>query len=500
MTQINKSAALSQLQLDISNLTAGAEDTEELLLFLKTALNAGVSAENIVTELESRIGSITTSDTVFDLVHLTKSLELITKDRTISVADVSDLAAINNLGAGSIVFVESESEPYILLSTGEWEPLFPTNFIGGTNAWAWGSNSSVNSGRLGDNTVINRSSPVSVVGNLTDWVQVKSGGYHNLGLRANGSLWAWGGNSFGELGTGDTVSRSSPVSVIGGFTDWVDISASYHSLGIRANGSLWAWGDNSDGRLGINQAPSVNRSSPTLVVGEFTDWTSAVAGVFHSLGIRANGTLWGWGRNSGTVGYAGVVGVNDIVDRSSPTLVVGGFTDWVQASGGRQHSVAIRANGTMWAWGRGSFGNLGTNNIISRSSPVSVVGGFTDWVQVSANNTHSHAIRANGTLWAWGNNLNGRLGTNEVTTLNRSSPVIVVGGFTDWVSTSGRSNNVLALRSNGTLWSWGLNSNGQLGTNETVNRSSPVSVIGGFSDWVQISSGYNSSAAIRGDN
>jgi alpha-tubulin suppressor-like RCC1 family protein len=193
MTQINKSAALSQLQLDISNLTAGAEDTEELLLFLKTALNAGVSAENIVTELESRIGSITTSDTVFDLVHLTKSLELITKDRTISVADVSDLAAINNLGAGSIVFVENDSETYILLSTGEWSPLFRTEIFEQTKLWAWGINSY---GRLGDDSLVDRSSPVSVVGGFSDWISASAGGgNHSLAVRANGTVWAWGFNN-----------------------------------------------------------------------------------------------------------------------------------------------------------------------------------------------------------------------------------------------------------------------------------------------------------------
>jgi hypothetical protein len=189
MTQINKTAALSQLQSDIASLTVGAEDTEELLLFLKTALNAGVSAENIVTELESRIGSITTSDTIFELVHLVKSLELITNDRTISVTNVSDLTAIDDLGVGSIAFVENNSETYILLSTGVWSPLFRTEIIDQTKLWAWGYNAY---GRLGDNSITDRSSPVSVVGGFSDWISASAGITHSLGVRANGTLWAWG--------------------------------------------------------------------------------------------------------------------------------------------------------------------------------------------------------------------------------------------------------------------------------------------------------------------
>jgi alpha-tubulin suppressor-like RCC1 family protein len=123
---------------------------------------------------------------------------------------------------------------------------------------------------------------------------------------------------------------------------------------------------------------------------------------------------------------------------------VGGFTDWCQASAGQQHSVAVRTNGTLWAWGYNDSGQLGDFTIVSKSSPVSVVGGFTDWCQVSSGDDHSVAVRQDGTVWAWGGNSQGELGDNSE--VNKSSPVSVVGGYTDWWNVSAGENFTLAIR------------------------------------------------------
>ena len=173
--------------------------------------------------------------------------------------------------------------------------------------------------------------------------------------------------------------------------------------------------------------------------------------------------------------------------------MVGGFTDWCQVSAGSSDSLGVRQNGTAWSWGCGVRGILGNNSTVDRSSPVSVVGGFTDWCQVSINSFHSLAVRQNGTLWAWGGGA--YLGDN--TTVSKSSPVSVVGGFTDWCQVSAGFGFSVALRQNGTVWAWGNGSDGKLGDNTTVNKSSPVSVIGGFCDWCQISAGQRVSLAIR---
>ncbi len=150
--------------------------------------------------------------------------------------------------------------------------------------------------------------------------------------------------------------------------------------------------------------------------------------------------MWAWGYNSyGQIGDNS----NSLTDRSSPVSVVGGFTDWCQASAGRHHSVAVRSLGSSWAWGRNQFGQLGDNTTTNQSSPVSVVGGFTNWCQVSAGGSHNVAVRTVGSAWAWGSNTSGGLGDNTAT--NQSSPVSVVGGFTDWYQVSAGANSSAAL-------------------------------------------------------
>jgi len=350
--------------------------------------------------------------------------------------------------------------------------------------WSWGCS---DRGQLGDNTTVSKSSPVSVVGGFCDWSKVSANGQKSLGLRTNGTAWAWGSNFSGQLGDGTTVNKSSPVSVVGSFCDWSQVSAGYfHSLGVRTNGTAWAWGFNQCGQLGDNTV--VSRLSPVSVVGGFCDWSQISGGLYHSLAVRTNGTAWAWG-----LGTCGRLGDNSTVAKSSPVSVIGGFTDWCQISAGWQHSLAIRTNGTAWAWGRPSLGALGDNSSVNKSSPVSVVGGFTDWCQVSAA-YHSIALRQNGTAWAWGYGL--PLGNN--CTANQSSPVSVVGGFTDWCQVAAAVGNFsLAIRTNGTAWAWGNGSGGKLGNGTTTNHSSPVSVIGGFTDWYQVSGGAGQSLAIR---
>jgi alpha-tubulin suppressor-like RCC1 family protein len=355
--------------------------------------------------------------------------------------------------------------------------------------WAWGYNIR---GQLGDNTTVNKSSPVSVVGGFTDWCQISAGGSHSLGVRQGGTAWAWGNNAQGSLGDNTTVNKSSPVSVVGGFTDWCRVSGGYtHSLGVRQSGTIWAWGNNIRGQLGDNT--TISKSSPVSVVGGFCDWCQ-VSGRSHSLAVRTNGTAWAWGYNN-----YGQLGDNSTVSKSSPVSVVGGFTDWCQVSAGGVHSLGVRQGGTAWAWGRNGRGRLGDNSTVSKRSPVSVVGGFTDWCQVSGGYSSSFGVRQNGTAWSWGDDRNGKLG--DGTTVDKSSPVSVVGGFTDWCQISASRNFTgfsLALRQNGTAWGWGVSSsNGRLGDGTTVDKSSPVSVVGGFTDWCQVSAGANHSLAIR---
>ena len=359
------------------------------------------------------------------------------------------------------------------------------------SVWTWGAGSR---GQLGDNTCVAKSSPVSVVGGFTDWCHISSGGYQKVAVRSNGTAWAWGYGSSGQLGDGTTVSKSSPVSVVGGFTNWNKVHiGTNHSVGLRQDGTLWAWGGNGQGQIGANT--TVSNSSPVSVVGGFTDWCQLWAGNNNSFGIRTNGVLYAWGYNN-----SGRLGINVGGERSSPVSVVGGFTDWCQVSG-CNHTLAVRTNGTAWAWGcgyqgqlgNGQFGSYGSPN--ARSSPVSVVGGITDWCQVAGGFRHSLGVRTNGTLYSWGWQNFGQLGTNTTGSVN--SPVAVVGGFTDWCQVATGYNNSSGLRTNGTAWAWGTNGSGSLGNNSTSNTSSPVSVVGGFTDWIQITQAAEHGGGIR---
>jgi len=436
------------------------------------------------------INNFTSSNSVGCFLKLAAQTYVDTTNRSISVATVDDLPDLsgNTIIPGTIFYVESLGVP-VIAQVGCWSGLdnrqlrsdFNTNLI-----YAWGFPTS---GRLGDNTTVSKSSPVLVAGGFNDWQAVSGTGSHALGIRSNGIAWAWGAGTSGELGDNTTVDKSSPVSVVGGFTDWCQVSGGgVHSLGIRTNGTAWGWGANTFGNIGDNTGGG--KSSPVSVVGGFTDWCQVSAGNAHSLGVRTNGTAWGWGCNTG----GGQLGDNTTATKSSPVSVVGGFTDWCQVSAS-VHSLGVRQNGTAWAWGDGACGRLGDCTTVAKSSPVLVVGGFTDWCQVSAARCHSLGVRQNGTAWAWGLGTDGRLGDNTVAA--KSSPVSVVGGFTNWCQVATGCTHSIGVRQNGTVWSWGDNTFGQLGHGTLVARSSPVSVAGGLTGWSQVSAGIVFSTAVR---
>jgi len=490
---INKGTLLSQVDSIIASLNLSTDETQRLALFYKSAINAGSNTvyanSNVAVEIVSRLENTTSTDSK-ELLMLATGSSVILDDRMVTVANTTVLNALANISAGTIYFVESDGYPYIRKSDNTWTPLSKARKV--YNAWSWGYN---NLGQLGDGTTVSKSSPVSMIGGFTDWVNVASGYRHSAGVRANGTAWCWGDGTNGRLGNNTTTNSSSPVSVVGGFTDWIFVSAgSRHSIGLRSNGTLWGWGIG--GTTGDNT--SSNRSSPVSVVGGFTDWISVSSCIAFNIALRANGTAWAWGNNDqGQLGDGTTTGVN------SPVSVLGGFTDWVFVdAGGRDfpasaasHALGIRANGLLYAWGNNTSGKLGDGTTSNRSSPVSVIGGFTDWISAIGGGYHSVALRANGTLWAWGRNSEGQLGDN--TTSSRSSPVSVVGGYTDWVSVSAGNKHVIGLRANGTLWSWGNGSLGQLGTNNITNQTSPVSVVGGFTDWTYVSLGQYNSFGLR---
>jgi alpha-tubulin suppressor-like RCC1 family protein len=371
----------------------------------------------------------------------------------------------------------------------EWELHVAVKLLNNI-AYLWGNNGS---GRLGDNALTNRSSPVTPVGGITNWSQISPGTTHSLGLTSTGITYAWGENAYGRLGDNTVTNRSSPVTVVGDITNWSQVSAGGTlSLGLTSSGIAYAWGRNNYGQLGDNTI--TNRSSPVTVVGDITNWSQVSAGVTHSLGLTSTGIAYAWGSN-----LSGRLGDDTTTSRRSPVTVVGGITNWSQVSAGQQHSLGLTSTGIAYAWGLNTSGRLGDNTTTSRRSPVTVVGGITNWSQVSAGTAHSLGLTSTGIAYAWGLNTSGRLGDN--TTSSRLSPVTVVGGITNWSQISAGSEHSLGLNNAGIAYAWGSNSEGKLGDNTLSSRLSPVTIAGGITTWSQVStsSESNHSSGIRTD-
>jgi alpha-tubulin suppressor-like RCC1 family protein len=353
----------------------------------------------------------------------------------------------------------------------------------------WGTN---DNGQLGDNDqYIHKSSPITVIGsNLTVWKKISSGDQHAGAIKLDGTLWMWGYNSSGGLGDNSIVDRASPITLTG---LWKDVSCgALTTAAIKSDGTLWTWGNCAYGMLG--NSDTVNRSNPVTTSGGGTDWKIVDFGNFSCAAIKTDGTLWLWGDNR-----AGQLGIGTTISKASPVTVSGGGTNWNQISVGTSHVAAIKTDGTLWTWGDNIFGELGNNTTINTSSPNTVSGGSTNWKEVSCAGEYgvTIAVKTDGTLWTWGYGAQGQLGNNSVQSI--SSPSTIAGGGTNWKTVSNRHKSFAAIKTDGTLWTCGYNFDGMLGISNPFNDniSSPRTVAGGGNTWSQVSVGYTFMAAIR---
>jgi alpha-tubulin suppressor-like RCC1 family protein len=350
--------------------------------------------------------------------------------------------------------------------------------------WGWGQN---DNGVLGQNNIVKYSSPVQVPGtNWETFAMSGDSGNHSLAIKSDGTLWAWGYNNQAQLGLNNRTSYSSPVQVPG--TTWNSVVAAKGSLSFatKTDGTLWSWGYNGQGQLGLNTNTRV--SSPTQIPGTWdTGDKKYSASSNAAAAIKADGTLWVWGRQ-----YYGSLGLNQgsasETYSSSPAQIPG--TTWRYVNMGTSAMTAIKTDGTFWAWGTNSWGGLGQNNRTHRSSPVQVPG--TTWAVLGGTaSSGTIATKTDGTIWSWGtDHSKGGLGQNNE--IEYSSPV-QIGSDTTWstdVSDITRSTEgvSLAIKTDGTLWTWGYNNQGQLGNNATANQSSPVQ-IGSDTTWDKVHNG-----------
>ena len=358
--------------------------------------------------------------------------------------------------------------------------------------WTWGPNAS---GRLGINSIgtINISSPVQTVSTGTDWKQTSASSAMSAAIKTDGTLWLWGDGAAGKMGNNSILNRSSPVQTVSNVTTWKSISATGSTVAaIKTDGTLWMWGEGTGGKLGNNAI--LNQSSPVQTVSNVTTWKSISNGSNHSTAVKIDGTLWVWGLVAG-----GAIGNQSNLNISSPVQTVSNVTTWKSSSAGGSQSAAIKTDGTLWLWGCGIEGRLGTNSTVSVSSPVQTVSSGTNWKNVSVGLAHNAAIKTDGTLWLWGSVSSGKLGDLSSGISHKSSPVQTVSGGTNWFNVSAGDNNTGAIKTDGTLWMWGGGNFGTLGNNigYYYSASSPVQTISGGSGWKQLSVGALHITAIR---
>lgn len=358
--------------------------------------------------------------------------------------------------------------------------------------YAWG----VNYNTLGNGTAQDEHAPAAI--GSSDWKMIGTAGWqHVIAIKKDGTLWAWGDNTYHELGDADAsgLSSSSPVQIGTGHT-WSYCSAGFLTSGaIATDGTLWMWGGDGDGQLGNGSSVPNSYSNVPIQVGSDNHWaklsvSSRSSTYCHVLAIKSDGTLWAWG-NDGN----GEVGVGTQNDVYSTPQKIGTGTNWAQISTGHNHSAAIKSDGTLWIWGGNGNGELGMPAVsISQLTPVQLES--DTWKAISAGSGYTVGIHSDGSLWAWGINDHGQLG--DGTTTNRSQPVRI-GTANDWVGISAGSDHTLAIKTNGTLWAWGDNENGEVGNNNSgtgVMQTSPIK-IGTDTSWASVVAGDGYSFGLK---
>ena len=359
----------------------------------------------------------------------------------------------------------------------------------------WGRN---NYGQLGTGDTTDRNTPVAVTGgaltNKTVTSLTKNGAYNTCAVVSNGTVSCWGHNNNGQLGTGDTTDSKSPEAVTGGTIANKRIrqisSGPHHTCALVTDGTISCWGWNFSGQLGTGNTN--NSNTPVAVTGgtlRRKTVTQIATGANHTCALQSEGTVTCWGFNE-----SGQLGTGEITSSITPVVVTGGALankTVTQITAGQDHTCALISDGTVTCWGYNGVGALGTGDLIDSNVPVAITGGALTGktvTQITAGSGHTCALLTDGTVTCWGFNYAGGLGTGNTT--SSETPVAITGGALTGETvaqiTAG-GYHTCALISDGTVSCWGLNNSGQLGTGDLIDSNVPVAITGGAFTGVTIS-------------
>jgi alpha-tubulin suppressor-like RCC1 family protein len=304
--------------------------------------------------------------------------------------------------------------------------------------WCWGRNGDGELGNgIGGIADFEHYSPIQVTSLGTNVLDTSAGGWFTCARKSDSTLWCWGNTSFGQLGNGGTTGQScgsycaykpSPIQVssLGSFVAGVAAGAQ-HACARKINGTLWCWGADGAGQLGLGYGldqicPNGTmdgmpcRPSPVQVTA-LTNVVDMAAGDYNTCASKSDGTLWCWGRNDyGQVGDGITTGesCHYVMCKSTPSQLTSMGLNVLSFSIGMVHACAVKNDGTLWCWGWNGYGQVGDGTINNAPIPVQITPLGSNVLEVSAGDFSTCARKSDGTLWCWGRNDNGQLGDGTI--------------------------------------------------------------------------------------
>jgi alpha-tubulin suppressor-like RCC1 family protein len=385
----------------------------------------------------------------------------ITKDQQIKLENLRPnekysitIVAIDNAGN-----ISEETVPLVFFTSsiavsGYRDHTFALNNQG--QVWGWGLN---NKGQLGDGTLATRNVATRISA-LDGFSMISSGLTQNIGLRADGTVWTWGQDSYG-------INLS--LQAIAGLDHIVSIASGLgHFVALKEDGTVWTWGNNGFGQLGTG---TINNSATPVQVSGLSSVVSIAGGYYNTMALKEDGTVWIWGDGSrGILGYTPTAEYKQLIP-----LQVQGLADIAQIDFSYMHGAALKRDGTVWTWGFNESGQLGDGTVTDRSIPR-VITNLNGVIKISATYGHNLALTEAGEVWAWGNNSYGELGDGSGIQ-KRLAPVRTahLEGIVDIEANELYS---FAVKKDGSLWSWGVNTYGQLGIGSTAAQFTRMIVSG----------------------